>query len=257
MAKNILITGASGLLGSRLSTMLVQKGYQVSHLSRSAKEGPIKTYEWDIDKGRLEPQALKDCDAIIHLAGAGIADKRWTASRKREILESRTKSTDLLYQSLKKIDHQVQSFISASAIGYYGFGGDDVVFDEEILQRLLAGVDGNYLCIDRNIQLDAEEVKVSLADGSRVALVSKSLAPAEAIGESIGIELINASTSDILFAELRAMMDDPANLQDYYEAAYERLIADGFVFHAVDITGLAWAEIDTRQDYDLANELFC
>ena len=147
-----------------------------------------------------------------------------------------------------------EAFIGGAA--FVKFDGD-VVFDEEILKRLLAGVDGNYLCIDRNIQLDAEEVKVSLADGSRVALVSKSLAPAEAIGESIGIELINASTSHILFAELRAMMDDPANLQDYYEAAYERLIADGFPFHAVDITGLAWTEIDTRQDYDLANQLFC
>ena len=52
-------------------------------------------------------------------------------------------------------------------------------------------------------------------------------------------------------------MDDPANLQDYYETAYERLIADGCAFHAVDITGLAWTEIDTRQDYDLANQLFC
>jgi len=147
-----------------------------------------------------------------------------------------------------------EAFIGDSA--FVKFDGD-VVFDEEILQRLLAGVDGNYLCVDRNIQLDAEEMKVSLADGSRVALVSKSLAPAQAIGESIGIEVINASTGHVLFAELRAMMADPANLQDYYEAAYERLIADGLAFHAIDITGLAWTEIDTRQDYDLANELFC
>ena len=149
--------------------------------------------------------------------------------------------------------------LAEEAVGdssFVKFDGD-VVFEIEILQRLLSSAGSNQLCIDRNIQLDAEEVKVALSGDTRVAKVSKSIAPGEAIGESIGIELINASTSHILFAELRAMMDDPANLQDYYEAAYERLIADGFAFHAVDITGLAWTEIDTRQDYDLANQLFC
>ena len=146
-----------------------------------------------------------------------------------------------------------EAFIGGA--GFVKFDGD-VVFDERILRKLLAEVDGSYLCIDRNIQLEAEEVKVSLTDGSRIALVSKSLAPAQAIGESIGIERISASTGSMLFERLHAMMKDPANRQDYYEAAYESLIADGVAFHAIDISGLAWTEIDTRHDLDLATGLF-
>ncbi len=148
--------------------------------------------------------------------------------------------------------------LAADLIGTSGFVkfDGDVVFDEEILRRLLACGDGNYLCIDRNIQLDAEEVKVALSHGTRVALVSKTLAPEDAVGESIGIERISADTAQFLFAELRTMMRDDDHLQDYYEAAYERLIADGVAFDVVDISGLDWTEIDTQEDHDTAEMLF-
>lgn len=139
--------------------------------------------------------------------------------------------------------------------GFVKFDGD-VVFDQEILRQLLARSDGNYLCVDRNIQLDAEEVKVALSAGTRIALVSKTLAPADAIGESIGIERINADTAKALFAELRTMMQDDGNLQKYYEDAYERLIADGVAFDIMDITGLAWTEIDTHDDFETAKTIF-
>jgi choline kinase len=132
----------------------------------------------------------------------------------------------------------------------------DVVFDPEILRRLLSSPGDNALCIDRNIQLASEEVKVALSDGTRVSKVSKNLAPADAVGESIGIEKISADTADLLFSELRTMMEHQRHLQDYYEGAYERLIDRGVPFHAVDITGLPWTEIDTQQDYDAANALF-
>ncbi len=132
----------------------------------------------------------------------------------------------------------------------------DVVFDVEILRRMLAGDGANQLCIDRNIQLDAEEVKVTLSSGTRVAKVSKSLAPAEAVGESIGIERISSGTATLLFAELRAMMQDPRNLQEYYEGAYELLIENGAAFEALDITGLAWTEIDTHEDFETAARIF-
>ncbi len=79
---------------------------------------------------------------------------------------------------------------------------------------------------------------------------------ATAIGESIGIEKIGAETARQLFAELQTMMDHKHHLQDYYEAAYERLIDRGVPFHVVDISDLSWTEVDTRQDYDLANRLF-
>jgi len=130
MSKKILITGASGLIGSRLTELLLQKGYQVSHLGRSKKTGSVPSFIWDVDKGVLDQQALEGVDTIIHLAGAGVADKRWTESRKKEILESRTKSSLLLYNTLANTNHTVKSVVSASAIGYYGFGFGEEVFTE-------------------------------------------------------------------------------------------------------------------------------
>lgn len=131
MHKNVLITGASGLVGTRLTAMLVQKDYQISHLCRSSSKGPIPTFQWDVNAGTIENGALDEVDTIVHLAGAGIADKRWSASRKKEILESRTKSSELLFQNLKQNNHKVKTFVSASAIGIYGEGGPEQTFTEE------------------------------------------------------------------------------------------------------------------------------
>ncbi len=131
MVKKILITGASGLVGKRLTELLLQKGYQVCHLGRSKRQGAVPSFVWDVDKGTIESETFTGVDALIHLAGAGVADKRWTESRKREILESRIKSSALLFETLKKENGTVQSFVSASAIGYYGFGLSDEVFTEE------------------------------------------------------------------------------------------------------------------------------
>ncbi|HRG80529.1 MAG TPA: TIGR01777 family oxidoreductase [Cyclobacteriaceae bacterium] len=130
MSKKILITGASGLIGSRLTELLLQKGYQVSHLGRSKKSGSVPSFVWDVDKGVLDQQALEGVETIIHLAGAGVADKRWTESRKKEILDSRTKSSLLLYNTLANTNHTVKTVVSASAIGYYGFGFGKEVFTE-------------------------------------------------------------------------------------------------------------------------------
>jgi uncharacterized protein len=129
--KTILLTGASGLVGTYLTDLLVKKGYRVRHLGRSKNSGPIQSFVWDINKGVIEDGALDSVDTIIHLAGAGIADKPWTYKRKQEILESRTKSTALLYDVLGKNQTSVKTFISASAIGYYGFSPGDEVFTEE------------------------------------------------------------------------------------------------------------------------------
>lgn len=130
MSKKILITGASGLIGSRLTEMLLQKGYQVSHLGRTKKVGSVESFVWDVEKGELDQQALVGVDAIIHLAGAGVADKRWNEKRKKEILESRTKSSALLFETLKKTNHSIKAVVSASAIGYYGFCLDERIFSE-------------------------------------------------------------------------------------------------------------------------------
>jgi uncharacterized protein len=126
----ILISGASGLIGKRLTELLIQQGHEVSHLGRAKKVGTIPSFVWDVDSGTLDEQALWNVDTVIHLAGAGVADKRWTEKRKREILESRTKSTALLARYLSKY-HNVKTVVSASAIGYYGFGLDETEFTEE------------------------------------------------------------------------------------------------------------------------------
>ena len=121
MNQTVLITGGTGSIGHRLTQLLQQSGYKVSLLSRSAKQIPgVTVYQWDIKKGHIDPQAIATADHIIHLAGEGIADERWTDARKETILNSRTQSTELLAQALAKNPHHVKSFIGASAIGYYG-----------------------------------------------------------------------------------------------------------------------------------------
>lgn len=119
--KNVLITGGTGLIGTRLTAMLLEQGYAVAHLSRKLGQNPrVKTYLWNVEKGQIDPDAVRSADYIIHLAGAGIADGRWTAARKEEILESRTASTALIAQQLAKSEHYLKAFVSASGIGYYG-----------------------------------------------------------------------------------------------------------------------------------------
>jgi len=130
MSKKILITGASGLVGSHLTNRLLQNGYQVVHVGRTKRAGKIPAFVWNVNTGEFDSQALEGVDAIINLAGAGVADKRWTESRKREILESRIKSVALLNKVLNTVPHQVTTFVCASAVGYYGFGIGDEVFTE-------------------------------------------------------------------------------------------------------------------------------
>ena len=131
----------------------------------------------------------------------------------------------------------------------------DVVFDQEILKKLIACQYENALCIDKNIDLDAEEIKVIIDDENKILKASKTVDPKKAVGESIGIEKIGKNTAKILFKELEEMMKDEKNHQEYYEAAYERLIEKGIKFHALDITGSKWVEIDTKEDFDLAKNM--
>ena len=122
MSKTYLITGGTGLVGTRLTELLLEEGNEVKYLSRSAgKMNGSECFQRDIVRQTLDEKALDGVDAIIHLAGAGVADKAWSAERKKEILQSRTKSTQLLKTTLEQKDHKIKSFISASAIGYYGW----------------------------------------------------------------------------------------------------------------------------------------
>jgi uncharacterized protein (TIGR01777 family) len=131
MNQTILITGGTGVIGRRLTELLQQQGYRISYLSRSTKPTPgVEVYQWDIEKGHLDPQAIITADHIVHLAGAGVADERWTDARKDEILNSRTQSTELLAKALAKNPHKIQSFIASSAIGYYGSDTGDRPLNE-------------------------------------------------------------------------------------------------------------------------------
>lgn len=119
--KIVLISGGTGLVGKRLSHLLKEKGYQVNILSRSENnDSTYKTYKWDVKKNMIDSEAIKTADYIIHLAGAGIADKRWTVERKKEIIDSRVNSANLLFNAVKSNQNHVKAFISASGVGNYG-----------------------------------------------------------------------------------------------------------------------------------------
>ena len=124
-AKSILITGGSGMLGTIMTDYLLKNGHEVAHLGRSPSTGRIKCYRWSVREKYIDPKALDGVDTIIHLAGAGIADKRWTEKRKKEILESRTLSAQLLYETLKTKPHSVRQVISAGGVNFYGLKTGD------------------------------------------------------------------------------------------------------------------------------------
>jgi len=121
--QTVLITGGTGMVGTSLTELLLSKGYQVIILTRKPQVSQIPnlTYAvWDISKGYIDPSAIGQADAIVHLAGAGVADKRWSKKRKQEIVDSRVKSGALLVKYLSESSHQVKTVVAASAIGRYG-----------------------------------------------------------------------------------------------------------------------------------------
>ena len=127
----VLISGASGLIGTALSAALDARGDEVIRLVRpSSTVGSPTTVSWDplvdtLDRRRLTE--LGPIDAVVHLAGAGIADKRWSTARKAEILGSRTASTELVVRSICELEVAPAVLVSGSAIGYYGSRGDEVL----------------------------------------------------------------------------------------------------------------------------------
>lgn len=118
----ILITGATGLIGSELTKVCIDAGHTVHYLTtrkeKVEKQQQYKGFYWDIETGEIDKKAFEDVTVILHLAGASIS-KRWTKSYKKEILESRTKSAALIFDTLRQISHSVERFISASGIGIY------------------------------------------------------------------------------------------------------------------------------------------
>jgi uncharacterized protein (TIGR01777 family) len=123
--KTVLITGGTGMVGTYLIKKLLENGYSVIVLSRNPPKQPLlnnlQYAAWNVDNGEIDTQALAKADVIIHLAGAGVADKRWSGKRKKIIQQSRIESSILLVSALRNLPNQkVQTCISASAIGWYG-----------------------------------------------------------------------------------------------------------------------------------------
>jgi uncharacterized protein (TIGR01777 family) len=133
--KTIGITGGTGFIGHHL-TALAGKDYRIivftRHPGKHAPEGNITYAYWEPAINKCDTDAFKDIDAVVHLAGAGIADKRWTDKRKAEIVSSRVNSTRFLIAMLKQYAPQCRTFISASAIGYYGADHDNLPFKEDM-----------------------------------------------------------------------------------------------------------------------------
>jgi uncharacterized protein (TIGR01777 family) len=128
MAK-ILITGGTGLVGKRLTAMLKERNHEVRILSRSPKG--VNEFKWDVSKSFIDDKALDNIDFIIHLAGAGIADKRWSNERKKVIIDSRVDTANLLFHKIKAQNISLTGFISASGSNYYGAQTSDEIFGEK------------------------------------------------------------------------------------------------------------------------------
>ena len=124
----VLITGGTGLVGSRLTELLLEKNHEVVILSRNPKEQ--NEFKWDIKNDFIDDKSFENIDYIIHLAGAGIADERWSDKRKKVIIDSRVETANLLFKKVKELNLNLKGFVSASGSGYYGAVTSDKIFKE-------------------------------------------------------------------------------------------------------------------------------
>lgn len=126
MSKKVLISGAAGFVGTHLTELLVEKGYNIAILSRSAKSTKANVAHWNPESGEIDIEALENLHAVVHLAGENIAG-RWTENKKAKIENSRVDGTRLLCKSLASLKNKPEVLICASAIGIYGDRGDEIL----------------------------------------------------------------------------------------------------------------------------------
>lgn len=119
----VAISGVSGLVGSALRESLTNDGHEVIAISRRSSLPPLKTLTWDVENGRFDASGLENVDVVVHLAGEPVA-QRWNDERKQAIRDSRVDSARLLVEGLKSLKNPPKLLASASAVGFYGDGGD-------------------------------------------------------------------------------------------------------------------------------------
>lgn len=128
--EKIVITGASGLIGKKLTELLSEKGYEVIHLVRKApKNSKVKFHLWNPDKNELDEAAFENVDHIIHLAGENISNKRWSDNQKKILHNSRIATANLLFE--KSNNAKLKTFVSASGISLYGTATTENIYDEQ------------------------------------------------------------------------------------------------------------------------------
>jgi len=127
----ILVSGASGLIGSALIPYLMAHRHDVSRLVRTSAKAGSGEIPWNPPAGILDASSVEGFDAVVHLAGENIAGGRWTAARKRQIFESRSKGTRLLAGTLSRLAHPPKVLVSASAIGFYGERGEEILREDD------------------------------------------------------------------------------------------------------------------------------
>lgn len=123
----IAVTGSTGLIGAALTTSLTQHGHRVAALVRGTPKPGTDQIRWDPSAGVLDAASLEGFDGVVHLAGAGVGDKRWSPARKKLIYDSRIDGTDLLARALAGLTNPPRVFVCGSAIGFYGNRGDEVL----------------------------------------------------------------------------------------------------------------------------------
>lgn len=179
MGNKILITGGTGLVGGELKSLLQNQNNEVALLSRQSTDSSKGIYNWDIKAQTIDPQALENVQGVVHLAGAGVADGRWTEARKKAILNSRIDSTNLLYEQLKAMKDRPAVFVSASAVGIYGSDTGDKLMDEDSMagKDFLADVVVQWeKAVDRIAELGIRVVKLRIGivlanDGGALAKI--------------------------------------------------------------------------------------
>lgn len=128
---SVLISGGSGLIGSNLTRHLIERGYDIIILTREknkASDNPKISYSvWNVKDKKIDMEVVKKVDHIVHLAGAGVMDKKWTDDYKKTIIDSRVKSAELILSCLKENNNNLKTFVSASAIGWYGKDAEPLI----------------------------------------------------------------------------------------------------------------------------------